>query len=180
MDGVYVFLPVNKKSMASKKPALFVFILFISFPFTSFCQWQAKDINWTPDGTAYLKLKEGNIVRTDVKTNVESIVVKKEQLIPSGSDKPLLFNVYSFSSDNKTLLIFTNTAKVWRYNTRGDYWISELASNKLTQLGKGLPAQSLMFAKISPDGKKAAYVSGHDLYMEDLSSHEVTQLSEVG
>jgi len=180
VDGVYVFLPVNKKSMANKKPALFVFILFISFPFTSFCQWQAKDINWTPDGTAYLKLKEGNIVRTDVKTNLESIVVKKEQLIPTGSDKPLSFNVYSFSSDNKTLLIFTNTAKVWRYNTRGDYWISELASNKLTQLGKGLPAQSLMFAKISPDGKKAAYVSGHDLYMEDLSSHEVTQLTKDG
>ena len=166
--------------MANKKPALFVFIIFISFSFTSFCQWQAKDINWTPDGTAYLKLKEGNIVRTDVKTNVESIVVKKEQLIPTGSDKPLSFNVYSFSPDNKTLLIFTNTAKVWRYNTRGDYWISDLSSNQLTQLGKGLPSQSLMFAKISPDGKKAAYVSEHNLYVEDLTSHEITQLTKDG
>lgn len=166
--------------MANKKSTLFVFIIFMSFSFTSFCQWQAKDINWTPDGTAYLKLKEGNIVRTDVKTNVESIVVKKEQLIPGGSDKPLSFNVYSFSPDNKTLLIFTNTAKVWRYNTRGDYWISDLASNQLTQLGKGLPPQSLMFAKISPDGKKAAYVSGHNLYVEDLTSHEVTQLTKDG
>ena len=130
--------------------------------------------------TAYLKLKDGNIVRTDVKTNNETIVVKKEQLIPAGSDKPLSFNIYSFSPDNKTLLIFTNTAKVWRYNTRGDYWVLDLSSNQLTQLGKGLPSQSLMFAKISPDGKKAAYVSEHNFYVEDLSSHQITQLTKDG
>jgi dipeptidyl-peptidase-4 len=166
--------------MRVKKTALFVFIIFLGFPFTSFSQFRAKDINWTPDGTAYLKLEGGNIVRTDVRTNNETVVVKKEQLIPAGSDKPLDFDIYSFSPDNQTLLIFTNTAKVWRYNTRGDYWILNLASNQLTQLGKGLPSQSLMYAKISPDGKNAAYVSGHNLYSEDLSSHQITQLTKDG
>ena len=119
--------------------------------------------------TAYLTIKDGNIIKTDVKTNNETILVKKEQLIPAGAEKPLAFNIYSFSPDYKTLLIFTNTAKVWRYHTRGDYWVLNLATNQLTQLGKDLPSQSLMFAKISPDGKKAAYVSEHNLYVEDLS-----------
>ncbi len=77
-------------------------------------------------------------------------------------------------------MIFTNTAKVWRYHTRGDYWILDVMSNQLTQLGKGLPSQSLMFAKISPDGKNAAYVSEHNLYIEDLSSHKITQLTSDG
>ena len=140
--------------MANKKLKFSVLFIFLIFSIPSFCQFRAKDINWTPDGTAYLKLKEGNIVKTDVKTNIESIVVKKEQLIPTGSNNPLSFDIYSFSPDNKTLLLFTNTAKVWRYNTRGDYWTFDLPSNQLTQLGKGLPSQSLMFAKISPDGKK--------------------------
>lgn len=177
---VYVFLQINKKSMANKKLKLPVLIIFLIFSLTSFSQFRAKEINWTPDGTAYLKLEEGNIVKTDVKTNNESIIVKKEQLIPAGTDKPLSFNIYSFSADNKSLLIFTNTAKVWRYRTRGDYWVLNLSTNKLTQLGKGLPSQSLMFAKISPDGKKVAYVSEHNLYMEDITSHRINKLTSDG
>ena len=155
-------------------------VIFLFISISSFGQFRAKEINWTPDGTAYLQLKDGNIVRTDVKTNTETIIVKREQLIPAGSDSPLSFKIYSFSPDYKTLLIFTNTAKVWRYHTRGDYWILDVTSNQLTQLGKGLPSQSLMFAKISPDGKNAAYVSEHNLYMEDLTSHKITQLTSDG
>ena len=166
--------------MINKKLSFYLLFTFLIFSITSFGQFRAKEINWTPDGTAYLKLKDGNIVKTDVKTNTESVIVKKEQLIPNGAENPLIFNIYSFSPDYKTLLIFTNTAKVWRYHTRGDYWILDITSNQLTQLGKGLPSQSLMFAKISPDGKSAAYVSEHNLYMEDISSHKITQLTSDG
>ena len=36
----------------------------------------------------------------------------------------------------KNWLIFTNTRKVWRYHTRGDYWVLDMKTGKLTQLGK--------------------------------------------
>lgn len=166
--------------MANKKLKLFLLLSLLIFSISCFAQFRAKEINWTADGTAYLTLKDGNIVRTDVKSNEETIVVKKEQLTPAGSSTPLAFNIYSFSPDYSTLLIFTNTAKVWRYHTRGDYWILNISSNQLTQLGKGLPAQSLMFAKISPDGKNAAYVSEHNIYVEDISKHKIMQLTDDG
>ncbi len=166
--------------MTTKKLKLPVIIIFLISSLPVFCQVHAKEINWTTDGTSYLELKEGDIVKTNVKTSGETVIVKKEQLTPAGTNKPLSFNDYSFSPDYKNLLIFTNTAKVWRYHTRGDYWILEVSGNQLTQLGKGLPLQSLMFAKISPDGQKAAYVSGHNLYVEDLSSHQITQLTKDG
>ncbi|MEP6627239.1 MAG: DPP IV N-terminal domain-containing protein, partial [Ginsengibacter sp.] len=136
---------------------LLILVIFSIGTLNSFSQFGNKEINWTADGNATLSIEQGNIVKTDLKNHNETILVKKEQLIPVGMDRPLPLDVYSFSRGYSTLLIFTNTAKVWRYNTRGDYWILELASNKLHQLGKGLPAQTLMFAKISPDGKKAAY-----------------------
>ena len=166
--------------MTNKKLKLPVLFIFLIFSITSYCQFRAKEINWTPDGAAYLKLNDGNIIKTDVRTNAETVIVKKEQLVPTGTEKPLPFKIYSFSPDFKTLLIFTNTAKVWRYNTRGDYWLLDVSSTQLTQLGKGLPSQSLMFAKISPDGKSAAYVSEHNLYVEDISSHKITQLTKDG
>jgi len=84
------------------------------------------------------------------------------------------------SEDNKKVLINTNTKKVWRYDTRGDYWVYDSNTKKLWQLGKNLPASSLMFAKFSPDGSKAAYVSGHNIYMEDLADGSVKQLTTDG
>jgi dipeptidyl-peptidase 4 len=179
--SVFLFLPFYKKiSMRYKPQRILILIIFSISTFVSFSQFKPKEINWTDDGNSTLSVRNGNIVKTNLKNLNETIIVKREQLIPAGSGSPLSFNIYSFSPDYTTLLIYTNTAKVWRYHTRGDYWILNLTSNQLTQLGKSLPSQSLMFAKISPDGKKAAYVSEHNLYVEDLSSHKIKPLTKDG
>jgi len=166
--------------MAIKKCRFSVFIIFLILSANSFGQFRPKEINWTPNGDAYLKIEAGNIVKVDVKSNNETILVKREQLVPARVTEPLNFNIYSFSPDYKTLLIFTNTAKVWRYHTRGDYWVLNLTTNQLVQLGKDLPAQSLMFAKISPDGKSAAYISEHNIFVENLLTHSIKKLTSNG
>ena len=63
--------------MTNKKHPLFLLVIFLFFSIASFSQFRIKEINWTPDGTAYLKLKDGNIIKTDVKTNAETIILKK-------------------------------------------------------------------------------------------------------
>ncbi len=166
--------------MLHKSPRFLILIILSLQTIFVFPQFRAKPINWTTDGTAYFKATNGNITKTDVATENETIVVRKEQLTPPGSQQPLTFDIYSFTPDNKMLLIFTNTAKVWRYNTRGDYWVLNLSSNQLTQLGKGLASQSLMYAKISPDGKEVAYVSDHNIYTENLSTYKIRQLTNNG
>ena len=77
-------------------------------------------------------------------------------------------------------MIFTNSKKVWRQNTRGDYWLLDLETHGFRQLGKSRPPSSLMFAKISPDGTKAAYTSEHNIYVEDLASGTITALTTDG
>ena len=166
--------------MINKPRRVLILFIFLISAFTSFSQFKPKVITWSADGNSTLSIQDGNIIKTDLKNFNETVIVKREQLIPEGLADPLKFNIYSFLADNKNLLMFTNTAKVWRYNTRGDYWILNLPSNKLFQLGKKLPSQSLMFAKISPDGKKAAYVSEHNIYVEDLSTHEIKSLTKDG
>lgn len=111
-----------------------------------------------------------DIVSNDIKTGKKTVLVRAEQLIPEGASKPLNVSSYTWSTDRSKLLIFTNTARVWRYNTRGDYWVLDLKTDKLTQLGKGLDESRLMFAKISPDGTKAAYVYYNNIYVEDLAT----------
>ena len=152
-------------------------LLFIFSAQTLFAQ--RGPINWMADGNAYTKIKEGSIVKVDPKTDAETILIKKEQLTPAGG-KALQVQSYTFSTDNKKLLLFANTVKVWRLNTKGDYWVLDIASGKLTQLGKGRPVQSLMFAKFSPDAKKAAYVSEHNLFVEDVSSNNIKKMTNDG
>jgi dipeptidyl-peptidase-4 len=139
----------------------------------------AQKVNWTDDGLAFTRFKDGNIVRVDPKTDAESIIIKKELLTPADG-KALQPQSYTYNSDNSKVLIFTNTAKVWRYNTRGDYWVLDTKGNRLNKLGKNLPSQSLMFAKFSPDGKNVAYVSGHNIYTEDVSSGIIRKLTTDG
>lgn len=140
----------------------------------------AQKINWTGDGLAFTRIKEGNIVRVDPKTDAETILIKKEQLTPPGATTALGPQSYEYSSDNTKMLAFTNTVKVWRYNTRGDYWVMDIAGKKLRQLGKSLPAQSLMFAKFSPDGKNVAYVSEHNIYTENIATGIIRKLTTDG
>jgi dipeptidyl-peptidase 4 len=77
-------------------------------------------------------------------------------------------------------LLFTNTKKVWRQNTKGDYWVYDISLKKLQQLGKTKPASTLMFAKLSPDGSKAAYVSEYNLYVEDIATNKISALTING
>lgn len=155
-------------------------LFFVFSGLSSIAQFRSQAVNWTDDGDAYLTVSRGNIIKHDIKTNKETTLVSAEELTPAGASKPLSFNIYSHSPDYKRWLIFTNTARVWRYNTRGDYWVYDGNTKKLFQLGKSLPAQSLMFAKISPDGTKAAYVSNHNIYYEDLATGTITQLTTTG
>jgi dipeptidyl-peptidase 4 len=121
-----------------------------------------------------------DLVRYDSVTGERRVLVPAARLVPLAGKPPLAIEDYTFSDDGKRLLIFTNTRKVWRRNTRGDYWVLDLASGSLRKLGEGLPESTLMFAKLSPDGRRAAYVQANDLYVEDVGSGRRTRLTTDG
>jgi dipeptidyl-peptidase-4 len=136
-------------------------------------------VRWTKDGNGYFSAQGGELVQIALPQNTRTVLLSKEQLTPPGQ-KPITFRNFSFSDDDKKILLFTNTKKVWRLNTRGDYWVYDRSNNTLKQVGKARPASSLMFAKFSPDGAKVAYVSEYNLYVEDLASGTVKQLTSDG
>jgi dipeptidyl-peptidase-4 len=156
-----------------------VLIFFICICPFAFAQNRGA-INWSADGNSYTQVKDGNIIQVDPNTESETVIIKKEQLTVPGTNEYLAPQSYSFNSNYTRLLVFTNTAKVWRYKTRGDYWILDILSGKLRKLGKGLAGQSLMFAKFSPDGKTVAYVSEHNIYVEEISSGVITKMTTDG
>lgn len=143
-------------------------------------------VRWMKDNKGYSTLEQNStvngtdIVVYDAESGTRKVLVSASQLIPAGADKPLAIADYIWSDDNSKLLVFTNTRKVWRYHTRGDYWVLTLSNGKLQQLGKRLEEATLMFAKFSPDGNKVAYVSKQNIYAEDIARGTIIQLTKDG
>ncbi|QMU28663.1 S9 family peptidase [Adhaeribacter radiodurans] len=137
-------------------------------------------ITWLKSGKAFVQQEEGNIVKFTLPGREKQVVLAKEKLIPNGQATPLAFRSFTFSADEQKILLFTNTRKVWREHTRGDYWVYDLKKQTFTQIGKNQPAASLMFAQFSPDGNQVAYVSLHNMYVEDLSAKTTKPLTSDG
>jgi len=154
---------------------ILLFICVFSLNFSGKAQ-----VNWTSDGDSYFKLEENQLVTYTLPDHDVKIVISKEQLTPAGKSEPLEVNHFSFSEDQQKVLLFTNTKKVWRLNTKGDYWVFNFKTNTLKQIGKTLHPSTLMFAKFSPDGNTIAYVSGNNLYSEDYASGNIQPLTTDG
>src|SRR5215217_3778788 len=146
-------------------------------------------VQWQADGGGYLAFEPSptkkdfvDIVRYDVNTGTRTVKVSAEKLTPTGATEPLSIEEFTFTPDEQKLLIFTNSARVWRSNTRGDYWVLDLKANTLRKLGgPDAKPSSLMFAKLSPDGQRAAYVRENNIYVENLfGDSKITKLTTDG
>jgi dipeptidyl-peptidase-4 len=134
------------------------------------------DARWLATGDAYTTVEPAanggageDIVRTDAATGARTVVVTAQQLTPAGRAAPLDVEDYGWSPDGERLLLFTNSKKVWRNNTRGDYWVLDRSTGVLRKLGSAtMPPSTLMFAKFSPDGRRVAYVEQGNIYVEPV------------
>ncbi|MEM1225328.1 MAG: DPP IV N-terminal domain-containing protein [Planctomycetota bacterium] len=130
--------------------------------------------------------KQGNdetpsLVEVTPNDGRETVVLSPDRLTPDSRQKPLSIRSFTWSSDEQFLLVFTNTKRVWRTNSRGDYWLWDRSQGIWRQLGAGAKSQSLMFATFSPDGASVAYVATIDnatgLFVEDVASAEITPIA---
>ncbi|MEZ4775198.1 MAG: S9 family peptidase [Bacteroidia bacterium] len=179
-----LFLPLFSSGQQADPALLTLERIFTNREFSSESFGPSK---WLEEGKYFTTLepsagKSGgtDIVSYNSKTGNRSVLVPAEWLIPSVGKGPLEIQNYFWSADRARLLLFTNTRKVWRDHTRGDYWVLDMASRKLSQLGKNAQPSTLMFAKFSPDGSRVGYVRENNLYVEELSSGKITALTTDG
>ena len=151
------------------------FLIIFLIGFTAF----AQDIKWDKNGDTFYAVVKNEIFQHSLPNTVGEKLISSAQLSPKGQ-APLSITDFAFSADGQKVLIYTNTKSVWRLQTQGDYWVYELATGKLSQVGEELPESSLRFAKFSPDASKVAFVSEFNLYVQDLTSGQISMLTDDG
>ena len=73
----------------------------------------------------------------------------------------------TLSEDETRALLFHSSERVWRDNTRGRYHVIDLATRRITPASTKPGLQ--MFAKLSPDARRVAFVRGNNLFVTDLA-----------
>ncbi|MCH2024868.1 MAG: S9 family peptidase, partial [Verrucomicrobiales bacterium] len=141
---------------------------------------------WSMNGNEYTYLKDaegkdkGKDIRVyNVAESRDSVMVKASELFRPGTQKQIEIEDYSFSRDRSLVMIYTNSKRVWRRNSRGDYWVLDRSSGEFRKIGGEAKASTLQFAKFSPDGKKVAYVRERNIYVEDLLDHSIRALTKT-
>jgi len=142
---------------------------------------------WVNGGDAYTTLEPSvgvkdasDLVRYETASGRREVLVSASDMIPPGSTKPLAIEDYAWSKEMGRLLVYTNSQRVWRKNTRGDYWVLDRGTKKLRKLGGEAAPATLQFAKFSPDGTKLAYLRANNIYVEDAATGAITQLTHDG
>lgn len=149
-------------------------------------------VTWAPTGGAFIKrapsqdVAGGQDIVLEKPNGERSVLVSASELIPKkesdeSAQRPVAVDSFVLSNDSSLVLIYSNSKRVWRMNTRGDYWILDRNNRILRKLGGNfaLPS-SLQFAKISPDGSRVAYVFQNNIYSEEIVSGKVVQLTFDG
>src|SRR5215467_2998032 len=154
---------------------------------------------WFDGGQSYITMEPAanghgrDLVKYDTATGKNrEVLITAAQLTPEGAPperspertggtkEPLQIAGLSWSKDNQRVLIFTNTRRVWRTNSRGDYWFFDRKTGKLKKLGGDAPEASLMYAKFNSDATKVAYVKKNDIYVENLTSGSIQRITQDG
>ena len=143
-----------------------------------------SDVVWNENETGYYTIKENSIVLVSTRGKKDKIILTSSQV------NNIKIEAFSFSQSKNKVLLFTESVKVWRYNTRGDYWVYDFNKNEMQKLGREMSSSSLMFAKFSPNENFVAYVSKEksdsgirnsstsvNIYLEDLESRTIKKLT---
>lgn len=142
-------------------------------------RWLEGENVFTTLATSAEYKERKDILRHDALTGKTDIMVAASKLIPPGESVPLKIEDYAWSKDRSQLLIYTNSKRVWRKNTRGDYWILDLTSNQLQKLGGDGKSSTMMFAQFSPNGQEVAYVRDRNIYVENVIDHNIRCLTST-
>lgn len=132
------------------------------------------------DGKYFTLLDDQTLInqyeyKTGKKTNN---ILNTNTLINPITEKPVgIIDLYTFSKDEKKILLATESQNIYRRSKEAWYWIYDIKKEKIEPL---YPKGKQRLAEFSPDGSKVAFVVQNNLYVKNLENGEITAVTNDG
>ena len=120
-----------------------------------------------------------DLMSFNLETKAQEQLIDGTQLYAPDVQRVLEIEDYQYSENGQRVLLYTDSERVWRQNTKGYYYVYNLAKNDLMPIsdrGKGFQ----MFAKFNPKADQIAFVRDRNLYLVDLTTGKETALTTDG
>jgi dipeptidyl-peptidase-4 len=82
-----------------------------------------------------------------------------------------------FNEDESKVMIADEEEPIYRRSSKANYYIFDIATKKVTEVS---PNGKQLFATISPDGNKVAFVRDNNIYLKDLNTEEEEKITQDG
>lgn len=141
----------------------------------SFAQKSVYGINWMKDGNYYssqvTKMGAPAVVKINISKGAE------EGILLDGKALGVNFTSYSFNSDETKALIISDEESIYRRSSKGIFYLVDIETGQKQQLMQG---EKISYATLSPDNKNVAFVKENNLFMVDLATNQLTQITADG
>ena len=167
---------------AAVRPELTLEALFAS---AEFAGERFQGGRWAETGPRLLYVEQdraagtSDLVELDLADDGRRVLIDGSVLAKPDGEGLVQIEDYAYSADGSKALLYTDSERVWRLNTKGYYYVFDLEANALRPVAdrsKGLQ----MFAKFDPAAERVAFVRDRDLYVVDLATGEERALTQGG
>ncbi|MDF2158789.1 S9 family peptidase [Algoriphagus sp. CAU 1675] len=141
----------------------------------TFSQKSVYGINWMKDGQYYSSQVNRGGFPTVMKINVAT--GEEEGVLLDGRALGVNFSSYSFNADESKALVATDVESIYRRSSKGVFYVVDMATGEKQQLMGG---EKISYATLSPDNDKVAFVKDNNLFMVELATNKLIQITSDG
>jgi len=129
---------------------------------------------WADEGPIVRSIERGSngqtqLVEFNLVTEERNVLLDGDNMLAPDMGAKINIEGYSFDANKTKVLIYTDSERVWRQNTKGFYYVYDIATQNLSALDDRNNGFQ-MFAKLSPDGSKVGFVRDRNLFVKDWNT----------
>ncbi|MFN4248624.1 MAG: S9 family peptidase [Flavipsychrobacter sp.] len=149
------------------------------FKTNTFRMKSVPGFNGMKDGLHYTKTEQKGDTQIIKKYNLATgaeveVLFDNTKILFNG--KPIKFDDYSFSKDEKKLMLKTESQNVYRRSVLNKVYVYDIATKSIAAVDN----DKVLHATFSPDGKAVAYVKGNNLYTINFETGVNPQITTDG
>ena len=132
--------------------------------------------NFLKDGQQYSK-QNGTLIQAFDLTTGQSTNTLLDASTITKAGFPGYFNNYTFSEDERKILLETNRESIYRRSSKANFFVYDQKDNSIEPL---FDQGKQMYATFNPAGDKVAFVYDNNLYLKNLNDGQTTQITSDG
>lgn len=146
---------------------------------SSFSSKSVHGINSMNDGLHYSVLEVKGQIQQINKYTYEKGEFKEtilENTLKTDLGNDLIIEDYSFSKNEKLILLTTESERIYRHSMRSAYYLYDLMNKKVQRVGNS----KFQLAEFSPDGKYISFVRDNNLFVFDPATKKEIAITTDG